>query len=145
MVATLDDDSMRIVVEGPTGIPGLLSRGLVSCKIEETDIYDHKRHFAGSTAVADTGLLKVWNFVLERDDGTRVSLHPNWSDTKVQCYHGRTDTDHELPRSGKGGTSGEGTYKYFKDKHTHATLRFDAKKFRVGTGTRPNTGAAGSA
>ena len=130
MVALLDDDSMRIVVEGPTHIP---ARGLVSCKIEESDIYDHKRHVAGRTAVADRGLLKVWNFVLERDDGTRVSLHPNWSNTKVQCSYGLTGTDHELPRSGKGGTSGPGTYKYFKDKHTHATLRFDATKFRVGT------------
>ena len=128
MVALLDRQSMQLVVEGPTDTP---AKGLVSCKIEETDIYDHKRHVASSTAVAESGMLKVWNFVLERDDGTTVSLHPNWSDTRVQCSYGVLDKDHELPRSGKGGTSGAGTYQYFKNKHTHAILRFDAKKFRV--------------
>lgn len=150
MVALLDDKSMRLVVEGPTDIP---AKGLVSCKIAETDVYDHKRHFAqaarstaaaesaSSTAVAESRMLKVWNFVLERDDGTTVNLHPNWADTKVQCSYGVIEKDHELPLTGKGGTSGPRTYKWFKDKRTDVTLKFDAKKFRPRPAPKPFTDA----
>ena len=35
---------------------------------------------------------------------------------------------HEIPKSGRGGTSGPGTYKYFKFKNVAATLKFDATK-----------------
>ena len=122
MVAQLDDASMAVVVEGPPDAPR--SRGLIQCMIQQTEIYDHKRHCAQSSS----DLMKVWNFVLVRDDGTSVSLHPNFNDTKVSCKFGQAGVDLELPRTGKGGTSGPGTFRHFANKHTDVTLRFDARK-----------------
>jgi hypothetical protein len=129
MVAQLDDESMRVVVEGP-GDAANRSRGLTRCMIQQSDVYDHKRHFAARDSNEH---LKVWNFVLVRDDGTMVALHPNFSNTKVSCQFGGWRSDHELPRSGRGGTSGRGTYRYFINKHEDVTLRFDARKNGKGT------------
>ncbi len=102
MVAQLDDESMRVVVEGP-GDAANRSRGLTRCMIQQSDVYDHKRHFAARDSNEH---LKVWNFVLVRDDGNMVALHPNFSNTKVSCQFGGPISDHELPRTGRGGTSG---------------------------------------
>jgi len=133
MVAQLDADSMRVVVEGSGGAANR-SRGLTRCMIQQSDVYDHKRHFAAKKRnEQEQRDFKVWNFVLERDDGTMVALHPNFSDTKVSCQFGGWRSDHELPRTGRGGTSGRGTYKHFRNKHEDATLRFDAQKNGKGT------------
>ena len=70
------------------------------------------------------GTMAVW----KRVDGTTVSIHPNWSRSKFSCYTGDATQDHELPKSGKGGTSGPGTFKYFKNKHHETTLKFDPAK-----------------
>ena len=134
MIAQLGDDDMRVVV-GESGGDANRSRGLIRCMIEKSGVYDHKRHVAAKHRnEQDQGDFKVWNFVLERDDGTLVSLHPNFSNTKVSCQVGgwRSD-DGELPKSGKGGTSGKGTYRYFINKHEDVTLRFDARKNGKGT------------
>jgi hypothetical protein len=83
MVAQMDDASMRLVVEGPGATqPGVAgpqnrSRGLVSCSIQQTDKYDHKRHNAFPGAQQ---MFKVWYFILVRSDGSSVTLHPNYSD-----------------------------------------------------------------
>ena len=103
--------------------------------IEKSGVYDHKRHFAAKQRHEQVREKKyVWNFVLERDDGTLVSLHPNFKGTKVSCQFGgwRSD-DGEHPNSGKGGTSGKGTYRHFATKYEDATLRFDAQKNGKGT------------
>jgi hypothetical protein len=121
MVAQMDDASMRLVVEGPEK----RSRGLVSCRLQQTDRYDHKRHYACADKKV---MLKVWDFILIRDDGTQVCVHPNYSDTQFSCKYGVPETDHEVPRTGPGGTNGPGTYKHFKNKQVDATLRFDARK-----------------
>ena len=74
-------------------------------------------------------MLYIWDFVLVPDDGTRVALHPNWSDTKVECKWdnlGKEDT--ELPRTGLGGTSGRKTLRYFRQEHADRWLRFDNQK-----------------
>ncbi len=106
MVAQLDDESMRVVVEGPGGAANR-SRGLTRCMIQQSDVYDHKRHFAARDSnEQEQRDFKVWNFVLVRDDGTMVALHPNFSNTKVSCQFGGPISDHELPRTGRGGTSG---------------------------------------
>ena len=75
--------------------------------------------------------LRIWHFVFYREDGTTVALHPQWSSTKVEFFIGEQDTDWELPRSGPGGTSGPGTFRYFKDKNVSAHLKFDAKKYAI--------------
>ena len=69
-------------------------------------------------------MLLIWDFVLVRDDGSEVSLHPNYSDTKIQCYSiGADVADHELPASGLGGTSGRGTFRYFKNNLFHESIQ----------------------
>ena len=79
MVAQLDDDSIEIVVED-----GVLGRGLTGCEIKQRIIsYDHSRQVRKRDA---TQLLE-WDFVLKRDDGTVVRLHPEWSSVKVSVYH----------------------------------------------------------
>ena len=116
MVAQLDEDSMERVVYGlPDGPANLAdrSRGIVSCGVQETDTYDHKRHSALKTLKRspppDVRLCE-WDFVLECDDGTLVSLHPNYGNTTIACYKGAPANDHELPRTGKGGTNGPRTF-----------------------------------
>ncbi len=121
MIAQMDERSMQLVVEGPEN----RSRGLVSCRIQQIDKYDHKRHHAGAGKEV---MLKEWDFILTRDDATEVWLHPNFSETKMACKLGVPYTDHEIPKNGKGGTNGPGTCKYFKTKQVHDHLRFDAAK-----------------
>ena len=126
MVAQLDDASMRFVVEGCVEKQNR-SRGLVSCCIRQTGKYDHKRHHA------DQGnqerMMKEWDFVLVRDDGSCLSLHPNYSNTKMTCKYGfAEEPDLEVPTTGLGGTDGPGTFKRITNKGVNASLRFDAQK-----------------
>jgi hypothetical protein len=126
MVAQLDNDDMRFVVEGAGPIR---SRGLVRCQAQSFAKYDHKRHHADPTLGE---MLHTWDFILTRDDGSVVALHPSYSNTKLTCKCGVPNLDLELPNSGLGGTSGPGTFKYFKDKQVERTLRFDARKILQG-------------
>ena len=121
MVAQMDDQSMRMVVQGPDN----RSRGLTSCRLQQTEKYDHKRHHALGP---DCKMLKVWDFILMRDDGSCVSLHPNFSSTRFAAKFSEPDVDHEIPRAGRGRSEGPGTYKYYTNKQVDATLRFDAGK-----------------
>ena len=57
----------------------------------------------------------------------RRSSYTPTTPTKIECYTGEPEQDHELPRTGLGGTSGPGTFKYFKNKNVQAILRFNAK------------------
>ena len=127
MVAQLDDHSMRVVVNGPNN----LSRGLVGCSIQQSGSYDHKRHHAKKQlGIPTPAMLFVWDFVLGRDDGTCVALHPNYSNTKLSCKLTPRPAvaDTSLPRTGLGGTSGPRTFRRFAGKQVDVTLRFDASK-----------------
>ena len=72
----------------------------------------------------------IWDFVLIRDDGSRVSLHPNWSNTWVECKHPREPQlrDLTIPRNGLGGSNGRFTIRHFTQKHIDEYLRFDVSK-----------------
>ena len=100
MVAQLDDDSMRTVVQGPD----YRSRGLISCSYRRHMEYKGEYEFG-------TLLEMVWEFVLTRDDGSCVSLRPNHDNKNVKCKYWERETDHEVPMTGLGGTSGPGTFK----------------------------------
>jgi hypothetical protein len=126
MVAQMDDHSMRMVVEGLDGVNR--SRGLVSCRLQQIEQYDHKRHHAAGVGML-MDMLHIWDFALTRDDGSQVFLHPSYSNTKIECYEGEY-LDYEVPKSGMGGTSGRGTFKHFREKRVQHTLRFNA---RLGT------------
>jgi hypothetical protein len=134
MVAQLNEDSLRKVFEGlVTDVPqSRNSRGIVGCKIEKTNKYDHKRHHANVPQSRAAPMLMVWDFVLMRSDGTKIYLHPNYGDTKIPCYELAFDAeheqDHEVPRSGKGGTSGPGTFRRLASRPYTSTLRFDVSR-----------------
>ena len=127
MVAQLDLESMRHVVEGPQLAAVAEAREkpcLIGCYLAKTDRYDHKRHHA----LGNDETYHIWDFVLLRSNGTKICLHPEYSSTQIASYEGDAPKDHEVPASGKGGTSGPGTYKYFKHKGNQKTLRFDARR-----------------
>ena len=131
MVAQLTEDSMRTVVQGVEG----RSRGIVSCSLQQTPQYDHKRHHAERTKGEHTNTqYHIWDFVLTRDDESFVALHPQYSKTKVECKEHWPKFDGELPKTGLGGTgldgrdSNRGTYQHFIRKDVDRIVRFDAKK-----------------
>ena len=89
---------MKVVVEGPDH----RSRGIQRCWLQRMDLYDHKRAVAEKkkgAAVADTEYW-IWDFVMERDDGTYVALHPNYKNTTVECRSHLPTPDDELPNTG---------------------------------------------
>ena len=105
------------------------SRGkIVACRLQQTDRYDHTRHHALRTQKnsdrSSGQMLFVWDFVLTLDNGTEIYLHPSYTQRKFPCFIGLPQTDHEVPRTGRGGTNGPGTFKYFKEKKADQMLRF---------------------
>ena len=128
MVAQLDDESMKVAVEGEQG----RSRGLIGCELlPRPGSYDHKRHHQLKMAGRPerSKQLSVWDFVLRRDDGSALRLHPQWGTPKVETYalEGH-DPPVQPPVAGLGGSDGPGTYRHFKDQGTQMFLRFDASK-----------------
>ena len=88
-------------------------------------------------------MVKIWDFVLHRDDGGIIVMHPNYKNTKIWGRVSMPEMDHEVPRTGLGGTSGKGTYKRFINKQLEHTLQFDATKgvARVNTNAKPKARA----
>ena len=131
MVAQLDTDSMSEVVNGKDGSSG----GLISCEISPRPGFEycHKMHHqmeAAKQPVWDKRNKKqpVWDFVLTRDDGSGIRLHPQWSTTKVETYAVEGGEGLQPPRAGLGKSDGRGTYKKFKEAGSHKMLRFDGMK-----------------
>ena len=128
MVAQLDEKSMQIVVQGVDG----RSCGLVSCMVApRPNSYDHKRH----TKLRDEGKplndmpLPVWDFVIKREDGAGLRLHPQRSTVKVETFEIEGPEEPvEPPPQGNGCSSGRGAYKYYKNVQTKEMLRFDHSK-----------------
>ena len=127
MVAQMDTTSMRLVVHGPDD----RSRGIVSCRLEKTEITDHKRNAARRTnplARSPGEQLMAWDFVVVRDDGGFCRLHPNYSDTRITLGWGAAVADAACPRTGLGGTSGRGTFKAMITRQVDTVIRFDPRK-----------------
>ena len=138
MVAQLTNESMKKVVEGEDG----RSRGLVgwAFAIRENG-YDHKRHVAAVAACRDqkTPQLPPWDFVLFRDDGSGLRLHPEWSKTAVAAYHVDCHEEPVMPpMKGCGESWGSGTYRYYKKLGVINNLKFDARK-GAKLGSEPKT------
>ena len=142
MIAQLDDDSRAVVVNGGEG----RSRGIIGCALHQSEGYDHERTFAArdlakakakaqglgkaeqKAAGEAVEMLHQWDFVISREDGSFVLLHPRFSTTKIACKSQFPTFDGELPNTGPGGTSGPGTYKHFIVKNVDHVCRFDAKR-----------------
>ena len=126
MVANLNPASLQRVCTGLANEGETRSRGIVRCSLRKSERYDHKRHSAlKNTKNPPQDELMEWDFVLETDLGTEISLHPHYGDTKVTCYKGPTSADHEIPRSGKGGRGKPG-FRNIIRRQVHETLRFTA-------------------
>ena len=73
--------------------------------------------------------MRAWDFVLIREDGSGIRVHPQWSTTKILTYdvegHGE---EVEIPRAGLGKSDGRGTYARYRNLGTGDALRFDASK-----------------
>jgi hypothetical protein len=119
MVAQMYEHSMTIDVEW-SPCPNR-SRGLVNCRLQKTNMYDHRRHHADRIRGE---MLFECDFVLTRDDGTQVSIRPNYSNTQIECYMRVPGQDHEVPATGLGGSSGPGTFKHYTNKNIFRSLRF---------------------
>ena len=130
MVAQLDEESMRIVVNGREGRSG----GLVNCSIGPVkETYDHKRQHKLADAKKDVSKIRlpILYFQLMRYDGTKVRLHPERSTTKFDG-HEMTDAPgpKDPPPQGLGKSSGPGCYKSFKLHERKLPLRVDASRIR---------------
>ena len=128
MVAQMDAESINVVCHGPEN----RSRGVVGCEFSpRPNSYDHKRHHQLKHAQQHYGnpQLRVWDFVLKRDDGSALRVHPQWSTTKIETYEVEGHAEQvEPPTAGLGNSDGRGTYKYYKDVGTQGLLRFDPNK-----------------
>ena len=134
MVAHMQESSVQMLVQGMQMEPGdgpVRSRGIVSCRLQQTDRYDHKRHHALGQAASVGVWMPVWDFVMVCDDGTEILIHPNYTKTQIGCRVGMPPQDHEVPYSGKGGTSGKGTFKHFQTKSYNHVLKFQGKPVLV--------------
>ena len=120
MVAQMDEPSRRLFCKGLDDRSR--SRGVMSCRLQKTDRYDHKRHHADPERQDE--MLFVWDFVLTLEDRTQIFLHPAYNGLKIQAFAHEPRRDHELPRNGKGGTNGPGTFRYFANKTYDTTLKF---------------------
>jgi len=113
MVAQMGDSSMEVVVLGE---PPVVGRRLAKCHLQESDVYDHKRHAAlkAERKPPPTVTLREWHFVFTRSDGTTCSVRPTYTKPTIQFTNAPfEDTTEEVPRTGLGGTSGPGTFRRF--------------------------------
>ena len=76
-----------------------------------------------------------WVFVVFRENGAAISLHPKCKGGKFGCEEGQAyhlglglASSQEIPRYGLGGSSGPGTYKNSKFKRSDAELTFDPRQ-----------------
>ena len=130
MVKQLLDDDIKIVVNGPDGTSG----GLTHCSFSERpNSYDHPEHnrlMKAGVKPASQSRRSIWDFVLHREDGTSIRLHPEWKGTKVPTFDGCGHKEPvPLPKEGPGGTNGRGTFKSYKQGSNKHTLHFDMSKF----------------
>ena len=131
MIAQLDDDSMKKVVTGFEGRSG----GLVGCSFAiRPGSYDHKRHnMLIKTATNSEQKLPIWDFVVHREDGAGIRLHPQWKGTVVETIEELGHAEASVvvtvpPRRGLGRSDGPGTYKKYKDIGITEKMRFDSSK-----------------
>ena len=80
--------------------------------------------------------LPVWDFVLIRNDGTGIRVHPEWSTAKLRLYEVEPHWGPvQPPGAGLGKSEGRGTFSHYKRLHANPVPgRFDATK---GAGLQP--------
>jgi hypothetical protein len=134
LVAQMDEASIARVCEGKSG----RSCGLLSCSLEtRPGSYDHKRHHALKQLGYDQPEYKlpIWDFVILREDGSAIRLHPEWKDGHIETWELEGHTPEiEPPVGGLGASDGRGTFRRYKEAQTKERLLFDKTK---GKGLQP--------
>ena len=144
MVAMLRDEDIRKVVGGARG-----DGFLMGCSLElRPNSYDHFRSHALAKRLGPkkvTVQLPMWDFVLHRDDGTGVRLHPHWSDRKVDAFDLLPHADTvQPPKAGLGQSDGAGTFRHYAGLGVQRKYRFDASKEKQGSAWFGSSGASAS-
>ena len=144
MVAMLRDEDIRKVVGGARG-----DGFLMGCSLElRPNSYDHFRSHALAKRLGPakvTVKLPMWDFVLHRDDGTGVRLHPHWSDRKVDAFDLLPHADTvQPPKAGLGQSDGAGTFRHYAGLGVQCKYRFDASKEKQGSAWFGSRGASAS-
>ena len=144
MVAMLRDEDIRKVVGGARG-----DGFLMGCSLElRPNSYDHFRSHALAKRLGPkkvTVKLPMWDFVLHRDDGTGVRLHPHWSDRKVDAFDLLPHADTvQPPKAGLGQSDGAGTFRHYAGLGVQRKYRFDASKEKQGSAWFGSSGASAS-
>ena len=132
MIAQLDEASMEEVVTGPSGRSG----GLVGCSFAiRPGSYDHKRShmLKMTTSNPIEHKLPYWDFVVHREDGSGIRLHPEWSKRIVETFEepGHAEALAVVtvpPRRGLGRSDGRGAYAKHKIIEGTKKMRFDGAK-----------------
>ena len=127
MVAQLRYEDLVEVVQGPDG----RSRGLIQCflAVRPNRSYDHPRHFQKAKAAMPDPVKKPnWDFMLLRDDGSGVRLHPSWNENKVKSFSFKGSDEPVWIPAVLGGSWGRGTYKHLITIDQEKTYRFDPQK-----------------
>ena len=128
MVASLDAESIRYVVTNDGR-----SRGLVRCEFSmRPNSYDHSSSAALRKEGRDVQTkMGVWDFLIIREDGSGVRLHPEWSKTKVKTLSVQgPQTQMATPSKGFGKSAGRGSFRAYSDHDVERFLRFDANKIQ---------------
>jgi hypothetical protein len=76
--------------------------------------------------------LPTWDFVLRRDDGSAIRLHPQWTSLEVLSFPAEGwwgyDGPNLPPKAGLGKSDGPGTYNTYEVIGAGRMLKFDERK-----------------
>ena len=79
------------------------------------------------------GFPNYCDFLVIRDDGSSLRLHPKFKTTKATAL---ADEGRVFVCSGKGGSSGKGVFQAYQNKDVRRKVRFDAKKTNEKAGVK---------
>ena len=118
-----DNDIITLVGQSP----------LVRCELAvRPNSYDHLRQqlVSDQQRTFDPNVkLPVWDFVLHRQDGSAVRLHPQRTHTDVSWFDSQCHQETvPPPRSGLGRSDGPGTVRRYKQEGVQGKFKFDANK-----------------
>jgi len=123
-----DEDIMKVCSTVNGGAPcTIVSASFAS----RPGSYDHKRHHAEIKlgCPKTPSQLRVWDFVLERQDGSKIRIHPQWSSRTTEVFEGDGHSPAaQPPRAGLGGSDGRGTFARYKAQATSFCVFYDPQK-----------------
>ena len=124
MVAQLDDLSLDALL-GPAVAEPPDDRVICKCSIAPVGMGDFKLQRAERDRIEQEPQSRnSWDFALTFRNGEVVHLHPDYSQTRILCNRGVPAADDEVPRTGRGGSSGRGTFTKYKNKGYNSALKF---------------------